>query len=151
MTHTSKILSLVATICALPAGLLHAQSSFGAVQAVQFTTTFPFYVSNQMMPAGSYTVSQLSINGDELLIRDTDFRHSASVLYNPTTSTEAVAHGEVTFHQYGNVDFLGGLTLTGEATGAELPESRTEKRAAVTNRGVASTKSVALQAAAPGY
>ena len=43
MTLKTKILSLVATICALPAGLLHAQA-FGAAYAVKFTTSFPFYV-----------------------------------------------------------------------------------------------------------
>ncbi len=41
MTRTGKILSLAAAICALPAGLIHAKS-FGTVQAVQFTTSFPF-------------------------------------------------------------------------------------------------------------
>jgi hypothetical protein len=150
MKRTGKILSLVATICALPAGLLHAQS-FGTVQAVQFTTSFPFYVSNQKMPAGSYTVKQLSSNSDQLLIRDANFSHSAFVQYNPTQSTEPVAHGEATFRQYGDVDYLSGLTLTGEETGAEIPESRVEKRAALTNHEVVSTKSVAVQIGVAGY
>lgn len=147
MTRAIKLLSLVATICALPAGLLHAQA-FGTVQEVRFTTPFPFYVSSQKMPAGSYTVRQLSDNSDQLLIREADSSHSAFVVYNAIQSTEPVAHGKVTFHHYGDADYyLSGLTLTGEETVVDIPESRTEKRAARTER--AST-SVSLQVIASG-
>jgi hypothetical protein len=147
MTRTSKILSVVATICALPTGFLHAQSIEGA----QFTTSFPFYISDQKMPAGSYTVSEPNINSDVLLIRDADWSHSAFFGYNPTQSTDPVAQGEVRFHQYGDADYLSGLTLTGAETGMAIPESTAEKRAAQAKPEVASTKSVALQFGVPGY
>lgn len=150
MTRISKILSLVATICPLPTGLLHAQS----VQVAQFTTSFPFYVSDQKMPAGDYTVSKVDINSDVLLIRDADWSHSALVQYDPTQSTEPVAKGEATFHLYGDAEFLSDLTATGEETGMEMLESTAEKRAAaaaLANHEDASTKSVALQFGVPGY
>lgn len=150
MTRISKILSLVAAFCALHTGLLHAQS----VEVAKFTTSFPFYVSDQKMPAGSYTVSKLNIDGYLLLIRDAASSHSAVVPYNPTQTTEPVGQGEVTFHQYGDADYLSGLTLTGEETGMEMLESTTEKRAAaaaLAKHEIASTKNVALQFGVQGY
>jgi hypothetical protein len=126
MTLKSKVLSLVATICALPTGLLHAQA-FGAAYAAKFTTSFPFYVSGQKMPAGSYVMTEPDINSDLVLIRDTDSSHSAFILYTPTLSTEPVAHGEVTFRQYGEIDYLSDVTLTGEETGLTVPESPAER------------------------
>lgn len=153
MTLKSKILSLVVTICALPTGLLHAQA-FGAAYAVKFTTSFPFYVSGKKMPAGSYVMTQPNIYSETVLIRDTDSSHSALIQYNPTLSTEPVAHGEVTFRQYGDTDYLSDVTLTGEETGLTVQESSAEKRtaaAALAKHEHASTKSVALQFDVPGY
>jgi hypothetical protein len=150
MTRTSKILSLVATICALPTGLLHAQS----VGVAQFTTSFPFYVSGQKMPAGFYKATTPNINGRWLLIRDADWSHSVFVQYDPIHSTEPDAQGLATFHQYGDAYYLSDLTVTGEETGIEIPENTAEKRAAAAAQSeheVASTKSVALQFGVPGY
>lgn len=149
MTLKSKILTLVATICALPAGLLHAQA-FGAAYAVKFTTSFPFYVSGVKMPAGSYILTQPDINTDTVMIRDTDSSHAAFIQYNPTLSTEPVVHGEVTFRQYGDTDFLSDVTLTGEETGLTVPESSAEKRTARASHEIASLRRVALQPTARG-
>lgn len=150
MTRTSKILSLVATICALPTGLLHAQS----VGVAQFTTSFPFYASGQKMPAGTYRATMPNINGHLLLIRNVDSSQSALVQYDPTQSTEPVVQGLATFHQYGNAYYLSDLTEKGEETGMKIQESTAEKRAAkdaLAKNELASTKSVALQFGVPGY
>jgi hypothetical protein len=147
MIRTSKILGLLAFICALPIGVLHAQS----VPVASFTTSFPFYVADQKMPAGSYMVSQISIDDSVLLIRDTHSSHSAFVHYTPTQSTEPVARGEATFHQYRDTDYLSGLTVAGEESGMQLLESAAEKRTAATAHEVAFARSVALQFGVPGY
>jgi hypothetical protein len=144
MTLKSKILSLVATLCALPTGLLHAQA-LGWAYAAKFTTTFSFYVSGQKMPAGTYVMTQPNINSELVLIRDTDSSHSAFILYTPTLSTQPIAHGEVTFRQYGDTDYLSDVTLTGEETGLTVPESPAEKRTARANHNIASLRAVALQ------
>ena len=143
MTLKTKVLSLVATLCTLPAGLLHAQA-FGAAHAVTFTTSFPFYVSGQKMPAGSYVMTQPDINSGLVLIRDTDSSHSAFIDYTPTLSTQPIAHGEVTFRQYGDTDYLGDVTITGEKTGLTVSESPAEKRNARANHDGASLRTVAL-------
>jgi hypothetical protein len=144
MTLKSKILSVVATLCTLPTGFLHAQA-FGAAHAAKFTTSFPFYVSGKKMPAGSYVMTQPDIQTDIVLIRDTDSSHSAFILYAPTVSTEPISHGEVTFRQYGDTDYLSDVTLTGEKTGLTVPESPAEKRTARASHKIASLRTVALQ------
>lgn len=146
MTHTSKVLSLLAVISALPTGLLHAQSPGG----VRFTTSFPFYVADQKMPAGTYTAKLPNINSQVLLIQNADWSHSAFVPFDRTQRTEPVAQGDVTFHQYGDTDYLSTFTLTGEKTGMQLPESGTEKSAALGAEVVSTTKIVRLHSTA-GY
>lgn len=140
LTRTAKLLSLIASICALPALPLHAQS----IPVAQFTTSFPFYVSGREMPAGSYMASRPNMNTDVLWIRDADWTHSAFVLYDPSETTEPVVHGEVTFHHYEDADYLSGLTLSGEETGMEIRESVAEKKAELSEHAVASTKRIAL-------
>jgi hypothetical protein len=140
----NKVLGLLAALCALPTGVLHAQA-FGAVNAVEFTTSFPFYVSGQKMPAGSYVMTQPSIDSDIVQIRDTAFLHSAFVLFTPAVSAQPIAHGEVTFRQYGDIDYLSDITLTGEETGLTVPESPAEKRTTRRNHIIASLRTVALQ------
>lgn len=147
MKRTSKVLSLVAIMCALPAWPVHAQSSNG----IRFTTSFPFYVADQKMPAGTYTAKLPNINSQVLLIQNTDWSHSAFVSFGPTESTEPVAQAEVTFHQYGNADYLSTFQLAGKKIGMQLPESGAEKRAAQGAERVATTKSVPLQSANSGY
>ena len=143
MTLKTKVLSLVATLCMLPAGLLHAQA-FGAAHAVTFTTSFPFYVSGKPMPAGSYVMTQPDSNSDYVLIRDTESLHSAFIFYTPIQSIGPIAQGEVTFRQYGDTDYLSNVTISGEKTGLTVPESPAEKRTARANHEVASVRTVAL-------
>jgi hypothetical protein len=123
---------------------MHAQA-FGATHTVTFTTSFPFFVSGKQMPAGSYVMTQPNPNSDFVLIRDTDSSHSAFLFYTPTQSTEPIAQGEITFRQYGDTDYLGDVTITGEKTGLTVPESPAEKRTARANHEVVSVRTVALQ------
>jgi len=149
MTLKSKVLSLIATLCTLAAGLLHAQA-FGAARAVTFTTSFPFYISGEQMPAGSYVMTQPDINSDYVLIRDTESSHSAFIFYTPIQRIGPIAQGEVTFRQYGDTDYLGEVTITGEKTGLTVPESPAEKRTARANHEVASVRIVALHSKVHG-
>jgi hypothetical protein len=106
------------------------------------------------MPAGFYKATMPNINDQWLLIRDANGSHSVIVQYDPTQSIEPVAQGLATFHQYGDAYYLSDLTVRGEETGIEIPESTAEKRAAAAAQSeheVASTKSVALQVGVPGY
>jgi len=97
------------------------------------------------MPAGSYVMTQLDINSNVVLIWDTDSSHSAFILYTRTLSPEPIAQGEVIFRQYGDADYLGDVTVTGEKTGLTVPESPAEKRTARANHDAASLRTVALQ------
>lgn len=144
MTLKGTILSLVATLCALPTGPLHAQA-LGGDYAVKFTTSFPFYVSGRMMPAGSYVMTQPNLNSDLVRIRDTDSSHSAFILYTPILSTEPFSHGGVSFRQYGDTYYLSDVMLAGAKAGLTVPESSAEKRSARASSKMASVRTVALQ------
>ena len=146
MKHTRKVLSFIAALCALPTGLVYAQSR----SVAQFTTTFPFYVGDRQMPAGSYTVTKPDFGESLLQIQDSDQTQAAFVMYNPTQSTDPAAQGLATFQQYGDTDYLSNLTIAGDVIGMEIPESKAEKKAARTEREDASTKSVALQSVVAG-
>lgn len=145
MTHTHNVLSFAAILCALSTGLLYAESH----EVERFTTPFPFYLSDQEMPAGTYMVSKLNL-GYVLQIQDADEPHSAFVQYNPTQSIQPVAQGEVTFHQYGDAYYLSSLTLTGEEAGMQILQSKAEKRTELAEKEKPSTTSVALQPVVPG-
>jgi hypothetical protein len=141
MTRKNTILSLVAAACALFTASLHAQ----ATNVAKFTTSFPFYVNGQKLPAASYLVIKPAIYSNVLLIQEAGASHSAFVLYNPTQSRTPVVQGEATFHQYGDIDYLRALTVPGDEAGMEMPESPDEKKVAMGTQNVASTKVVSLQ------
>jgi len=139
MKTTRKILTFVAALCALPTGLLHAQSS----QVARFTTPFPFYVCDREMPAGSYMVREQYLGGHVLLIENIDQPDSAYVLYNPTQSARPASQGWARFHQYGDAKYLSSLMPAGEEAGMEILPGKAEKRALSQERANASSQETA--------
>jgi hypothetical protein len=100
---------------------------------LDFTTTFPFYVQNSKMPAGSYRVTQTDVDINSLLIQSTDGRYSAFLEFMPTRSAEAHRQTDVTFHKYGNVEYLDRLWVEGQRYGMKVDPTRAEKKAATTS------------------
>jgi hypothetical protein len=117
-----------ATTMLLILGALAATPLFAHVipYALTFTTSFPFYVGNQYMPAGSYTVTETGLAGP-LFVRDADWKHTTFIQYTPAETSTPVNKGMATFREYGNVAFLHSLTVTGQASGLDLPDGRREK------------------------
>ncbi|MGB6691915.1 MAG: hypothetical protein WBE76_29075 [Terracidiphilus sp.] len=110
-------------------GALAATPLFAQVipYSLTFTTSFPFYVGNQYMPAGSYEVTQPEIDGGTLLMRDMNWRRAEFIGYIPTETLAPVNQGKVTFREYGKVAFLASFTVTGETSGALVPPDKREK------------------------
>jgi hypothetical protein len=131
---------------ALAAAPLYAQIPNG----LTFTTSFPFYVGNQYMPAGSYIVTEPLANSDWLLVRDADYTRSAYIGYIPTETLTPANQGEVTFHEYGDVAFLASLTVTGDTSGMEVLPRKHEKQTALAEHQLASNNSVPLEAVRAG-
>jgi len=97
---------------------------------MNFTTSFPFYAASVEMPAGSYRVSQPEMNAPELLIQSADGKRSAFVDFIPTLSEQPHRQSDVTFHKYGDVDYLNRLWVVGQRYGMKLDPTKAELKAA---------------------
>lgn len=117
-----KAMTMLLIVGALAATPLFAQI---IPYGLEFTTSFPFYVGNQYMPAGSYIVTETGIAGP-LLVRDADWKHKAFIQYTPAEASTPVNEGKATFREYGDVAFLHSLTVTGQTSGLELASGKRE-------------------------
>lgn len=96
----------------------------------EFTTTFAFYAANTKMPAGSYRISHTDVDANELLIQSTDGKYSAFVDFVPTQSEQPHQQTDVTFHKYGEVEYLNRMWVVGENYGLKVDPTKSELKAA---------------------
>jgi hypothetical protein len=97
---------------------------------LNFTTSFPFYAGNAKMPAGSYRISQSDINSSVLQIQSTDGAYSAFVKFEPMHAEQPHPQTDVTFHKYGNADYLNRIWLNGQRYGMKVEPTKSETKAA---------------------
>jgi hypothetical protein len=121
-------MGLLSLLCVMP---LAAQIENG----VDFKTTFPFYAGNAKMPAGSYNVSPSDIDSSVLQIKSNDGTHSAFVDFVPTHAEQPHSQTDVTFHKYGDTDYLNRIWMDGQSFGMKVEPTKAETKAA-TNAGV---------------
>jgi hypothetical protein len=128
---------------ALAASPLYAQFPDG----LTFKTSFPFYVGNRYMPAGSYVVTEGDlVNSQWLLVQDADYTRAAWVGYIPTDSLTPANKSQVTFNKYGDVAFLASLSVSGDNYGTKILEGKREKQTALAEHKQGSIHSVLLEA-----
>ena len=122
-------MAIVSSISAIPA--------FAAItNQLDFQTSFPFYVGNVEMPAGSYSVAQPDMDGKILLIRNADRAHSAFIDFIPTHAAQPHAHSDVTFHKYENVEYLNRLWVDGQQYGMKVEPTKAEQNLAAQTKPV---------------
>lgn len=126
MKSLSKVAVKMALLSLLSAMPLMAQIDNG----MNFTTSFPFYAGNVKMPAGSYKITQTNIDDSELLIESNDGKFSAFLEIIPTQAEEPHAHSDVTFHKYGDTDYLNRIWVEGQRYGMKIEPTKAEKKAA---------------------
>ncbi len=97
---------------------------------VNFTTTFPFYVGNAKMPAGSYKVTQSDIDASVLLIQSANGTHSAYIDFVPMHAEHPHSQTDVTFRKYGGTDFLNRIWVNGQRFGMKVDPTKAETKAA---------------------
>jgi predicted aspartyl protease len=97
---------------------------------VDFTTSFPFYAGNAKMPAGSYKISQTDIDSSVLQIQSSDGAHSALVEFIPTHAEQPHPQSDVTFHKYGDTDYLNRIWVNGQRYGMKVDPTKAETKAA---------------------
>jgi hypothetical protein len=100
------------------------------VNAVEFTTAFPFYAANTKMPAGSYRITPSSYNSQLLLIESTTGTHSAFIEYLPTQAESGHATTDVSFKKYGTAEFLNRIWVGGQTFGMQIEPTKVEAKLA---------------------
>jgi hypothetical protein len=99
---------------------------------VVFTAPFPFYAGNVELPAGSYKLTQLNINAQPLLLRNSTGTDGVFLHFIPTSSVDPSRESDVTFDKIGDTGYLRAVSVAGETDGIEFGRSKAEKKAAAT-------------------
>ena len=97
---------------------------------IGFKTSFPFYAGNAKMPAGSYRITQTDIDAYDLQIQSADGQYSAIVDFIPMHADQPHAHSDVTFHKYGDVEYLNRIWVVGQRYGMKVEPTKAEIKAA---------------------
>jgi len=117
----------------LAGALLLTVATFARAQIqneLTFETTFPFYAGNAKMPAGSYKVTPMQGPAFLLLIEDTSGSRSMYLEFSPTHADNPHPQTDVTFNNYGKLDFLNQLWIQGQTYGMQILPGKAEEIAA---------------------
>ena len=141
MKNVSKLVVRMGLLSLLSVVPLAAQ----IVNGVRFTTSFPFYVGNAKMPAGSYKITQSDMNKSILQIQSNDGVHSALIEFVPTHSAQPHPHSDVTFHKYGDAEYLNRVWVQGQKYGMKVEPTKAETKAAANDNVVEHSLSASLR------
>jgi hypothetical protein len=120
----------VATVALTLGAALPALAQIG--DGMGFKTSFPFHAGNAKMPAGSYRITQTDIDANDLQIQSADGKHSAFVDFIPMHAEQPHAHSDVTFHKYGDVEYLNRIWVVGQRYGMKVEATKAELKVAST-------------------
>jgi hypothetical protein len=126
MKKVSKLVARMGLLFLLSVMPLAAQ----IVNGVDFTTSFPFYAGNAELPAGSYKITHPDMNTSILQIQSNDGVNSAFVDIIPTHSAQPHSHSDVTFHRYGDTEYLNRIWIEGQEYGMKVDPTKAETNAA---------------------
>src|SRR6266542_2231507 len=99
-----------------------------AVGEISLKVPFDFYAGTQQLPAGEYTVRQVSSAGDALLrVENRHSSASATVLAFRVQSPAAPERGQLVFEEDGEQYFLTQVWTGGGDAGHELNKSKRER------------------------
>ncbi len=113
------------------AGLLLAVGSAYA-QSTRLVADIPFdfVMGNKTFAAGEYTIQPVGINGQVLLLRNSDSKQIQFFTPNYCSSAQPQEESKLVFNVYGNHYFLSQIWMQGHDQGRELPMSAREKEQA---------------------
>jgi hypothetical protein len=89
---------------------------------------FDFMVGKKSLPAGTYTIKQLTRDNDKvLLVQSADARTAQVVATNQVERNVESEVAQLDFHRYGDTYFLFRVWTPGVQTGRELTRSQSER------------------------
>jgi hypothetical protein len=141
MKNLSKLVVKMGLLSLLSVMPLAAQ----IVNGVDFTTSFPFYAGNAKMPAGSYRITQSDMDASILQIQSNDGVHAAFVEFIPTHSAQPHPQSDVTFHKYGDTEYLNRIWIQGQEYGMKVDPTKAEMKAGANANFVEHSLSASLR------
>jgi hypothetical protein len=142
MKNVTKIVVKMGLLSLLSVMPLAAQIVDGGVD---FKASFPFYAGNAKMPAGAYKIIQPDNDGSLLQIQSIDGVHSAFIDVIPTHSAQPHRHSDVTFHKYGDTEYLNRIWIGGQKYGMKVEPTKSEMKAATNANVVEHSLSASLR------
>ncbi len=120
--QTLSVFAMLSLMVTMAVGAGYAQDQVVA------NIPFQFAVGNKTLPAGEYSVTQLSPAA--MLIRSDDGSEAAMALANRARANKAQDEAKLVFHRYADQYFLSQVWTPGSDTGHEVPKSKLERQAA---------------------
>ena len=115
-------------------------SAFAQSSRMSATIPFDFYVSDRLLPAGTYMVAPQASPAALRLFDDRG--NSVFVMTSGSTENRAINLSRLVFRRYGDASFLAGIYWQGYKTGRELASSKIERKIAA---NVTTSTPVAIQ------
>ncbi len=115
----------ITTLAFLTAALISMGGARAHAQELRFNVPFDFIVENEVMPAGTYGVSQVTRN--VILIRTPHGRFHTLVT-TVADDKQSYGVGKLVFAKYGNQYFLHEALCSDVSMNMEIPKSTLEKQ-----------------------
>ena len=115
-----SVLALVAAV-----GTARAQSPVN----ISVDVPFDFYVGDQLMPAGRYTVKRAVKDNDRTLVVAGEDEDDRTAALTAPVGGRGSKQSALVFHRYGGEHFLRSAWTGGDAEGREFRESKRERAA----------------------
>lgn len=110
------------------ASAAYTGASAQTARAISVSVPFEFFVSEERLPAGDYTVRRLLRDSEKtLLVRSADGSTAVSVHTNAAGSRTSHANAELVFTRHGEQYFLTRVTSPGGRTARALAKSRVQR------------------------
>jgi hypothetical protein len=124
----TKVIALLAVMVGLAVGVASAQST----QPLTFKTPVPFVVGDQLMPAGEYTVRDVSISMTSgfLSFRSADGDGIVVVRSIPIEKLDYETRHKLIFHRYGSQYYVSEIWTPGYRTGRIIMQHPSELKLA---------------------
>ena len=121
MKHTNW---LVVVTLVLLSGMAAAQLNSSTRVVAQ--VPFEFMVANKTVPAGEYFVEAFTMDGNTLVIRNTEAKVAVVSRSSQSEGKQDASNYALVFKHYGDRYFLSGIRLQGSKITYRLPESKVE-------------------------
>lgn len=141
MTKISRIATMLVLLISCAAVSAMAQDR----ARVTADVPFEFSVGSKTMPAGKYTIGNLSPSSPLMLIRGVDRKAVICVHSQSATSLKESNRTKLVFRRYGSQYFLAQIWTRGDRDGTEFPASKAERRV----RKLPANRNLALNDVAP--